>query len=249
VGAGCRLDVEVDVDVQEDGSGTITVVATADAELLAQAPGAVEDLRFDDALAAGWTVEGPAPTEAGGASVRLTKPFRTPEEATAILSELNGPGGPLHDLVVRQDREYALVTTRLEGTARLDGGMEAFADQGLIVTTGTVPFASSAGPDPGASIGLTVNLRAPGAVVETSGTADGGEVTWQPSLAAGASTDLRALVEARDRTAERAQTWERFTRSAIRIWLLIVAALAVVAVILFARSTRTGSRESRKHNP
>lgn len=234
-GAGCRLDVDVTVDVEEDGSGTIAVVATADAELLAQAPGAVEDLRFDDALAAGWTVEGPSPTDDGGATVGLTKPFRTPEEATAILAELNGPGGPLHDLVLRQDREYARVTTSLDGMVRLDGGMEAFADQALIVTAGTVPFGAAAGADPGSAIGLTIRLNAPGAVLETTGVVDGGAVGWQPSLAAGASTELRAVVEERDRAAERARTWERVTQAAIWIWLLVVAVMAVVVALLLAR--------------
>jgi hypothetical protein len=50
---GCRLDVGVDVAVREDGSGIVAVTAEADAELLAQAPGALGDLRLDDVRAAG----------------------------------------------------------------------------------------------------------------------------------------------------------------------------------------------------
>jgi hypothetical protein len=184
-------------------------------------------------------VDGPTATETGGATVRLTKPFRTPAEATAILAELNGPAGPLHGLVLAQTHEFARVTTTFTGTARLDGGVAAFADQELIDLAGGAPFAADAGPDPGASIGLTVRLRAPGSVIETTGEVDGSTVTWQPSLAAGASTDLRALLEERDRTAERARSWQRFTRSAIWVWLLFVAALAVgVAAVLARRRSR-----------
>jgi hypothetical protein len=235
VASACRLDVEVDIDVEDDGSGTVTVTASADAELLAQVPDAVDQLRVDDARAAGWAVEGPTTSEDGGAAIRLTKPFRTPEEATAILTELNGPAGPLHALVLTQSREFARVTTTFTGTARLDGGVAAFADQALIELAGGPPFEPDAGPDPGASIGLTVRLRAPGSVIETTGAVDGSTVTWQPSLAAGASTELRAVFEERDRMAERARSWQRFTSTAIWVWLLIVALIALGVTILLLR--------------
>jgi hypothetical protein len=171
----------------------------------------------------------------------LTKPFRSPEEATAILAELNGPGGPLHGLALEQTREFARVTTTFTGTARLDGGVAAFADQALIDLAGGPPFEADAGPDPGAAIGLTVQVRAPGSVLETTGEIDGSTVTWQPNLSAGASTELRAAWEERDRTAERARSWQRFTRTAIWVWLLVVAALAVGVAVLLARRHRPSS--------
>jgi hypothetical protein len=232
------LDVAVEVSVEDDGTGTITVTAAADAELLARDPGVVEELRLDDVRAAGWTIDGPAATETGGARVLLTKPFRTPEEATAILAELNGPAGPLHDMALAQTREFARVTTTFTGTARLDGGVAAFADQALIDLAGSPPFAAEAGADPGASIGLTIRLRAPGSVVETTGTVEAGGVTWQPSLAGGASTEIRAVTEQRDQVAERAKSWQRFARAAIWLWLGIVAVLVVGVVILLIRAGR-----------
>ena len=56
---GCRLDVAVEVMMQPDGTGTVTVDAIADAELVAQVPDLIDDLRLDDAEANGWVIEGP----------------------------------------------------------------------------------------------------------------------------------------------------------------------------------------------
>src|SRR5690349_9765494 len=104
--AGCRLDVAVDVAMQPDGSGTVTVTATADRELVAAAPSALGDLRLDDVRAAGWTVDPPSSGTDGSVHLTLTKPFRTPAEATAVLAGLNGPDGPLRNLIVTLDRSF-----------------------------------------------------------------------------------------------------------------------------------------------
>ena len=53
----CKVDTTVDVTVNADGSGVITLTAVADADVVAQAPGLAEDLRFDDAIAAGWVLD------------------------------------------------------------------------------------------------------------------------------------------------------------------------------------------------
>ena len=99
--AGCRLDVGVDVAMQADGSGTVTVTATADAELVAAAPSALADLRLDDIRAAGWTVADPAKGADGSLALTLTKPFRTPAEATAILGRAQRARRP----AARPDRD------------------------------------------------------------------------------------------------------------------------------------------------
>src|SRR5262245_31740259 len=130
--AGCHLDLAVTVDIAEDGSGTVTVVATADPELVTKAPGVVQELRFDDAKTAGWTVSGPSATADGGATVTLTKPFTSPEQASTVLAEINGPAGPLRALTLAQHREFAKVTTEMTGEARLEGGVAAFADDALV---------------------------------------------------------------------------------------------------------------------
>src|SRR5262249_16716884 len=93
--AACRVDTTVDITMGQDGSGKITVTAVADAGVVSQAPGLADDLRFDDAEKAGWTVTAPTPTSDGGLKVELTHPFANPEEATALLQSINGSGGPL----------------------------------------------------------------------------------------------------------------------------------------------------------
>ena len=240
--AGCRLDVNVTVDAEADGSGTVTVTATADAELLAHAPGAVEDLRFDDARAAGWTVTGPSPTESGGAQVVLTKPFGTPEQATAILAEINGPSGPLRDLALTQSREFARVTTGLTGQVRLDGGLGAFADEALVQVAGKVPLADQVAAQVAASgvpldqaLGLTVTVELPGTVTSTNGTAAGGSVTWSPSLADGLATPLQAETLQEDTAALRASDVERWT-----VWGLVgwAALFALIVLIVALRAWR-----------
>ena len=94
--SACRIDSTVTLKVQPDGSGVITLAVVADAAVVKAAPGLAADLRLDDAAAAGWTVDGPKPTDGGGLQVTLTHPFTTVQEATALLQSINGSGGPLH---------------------------------------------------------------------------------------------------------------------------------------------------------
>ena len=224
------------MNVGEDGSGTVTVTATADAELLAKVPGVAEDLRLDDARDAGWTVTGPTPTEAGGAQVVLVKPFGTPEQATAILAEVNGPNGPLRALTLSQAREFAKVTTELTGEARLDGGLGAFADDALVQVAGKVPLADQLAVPLDQALGLTITVDAPGQVTTTTGTVSGGAVTWTPPLAEGQSTRLQVTAVREDATATRARDVERWT-----VWALIGWA-AVFALIVLAVGVRAWRR-------
>jgi LppM domain len=231
--AGCRLDLNVAVDLAADGSGTVRVTATADADLLSRAPNAVADLRLDDAKAAGWTVTGPAGTESGGAQVVLTKPFGSPEQATAILAEINGPSGPLRGLTLTQAREFATVTSNVTGEVRLDGGLGAFADQALVQVAGKVPLAdqvaASAVPLDQA-LGLTVTVDLPGTVTATNGTRAGGEVTWSPPLVEGQSTPLSASARKVDTAATRARNVEHWTSRALVGWGVLFALIVVLLV-------------------
>jgi hypothetical protein len=140
--AGCRVDTTVHVAVAPDGSGTITLTAVADAELVTQTPGLADDLRFDDITAAGWTVDGPTPTADGGLQVVVTHPFATVQEATALLLSLNGPDGPLHDVVVGRTVTDDAITTTLTGNVRVANGLDAFADPDVLAAIGGSPYAN-----------------------------------------------------------------------------------------------------------
>ena len=98
--SSCHVNATVDISMSADGSGHITVTAVADADVVKKAPGLAEDLRFDDAKAAGWTVTPPTSTDDGGLQVELNHPFANPEEATALLQSINGSGGPLHNVTL-----------------------------------------------------------------------------------------------------------------------------------------------------
>ena len=62
----CKVEAGVTVTMEPDGSGTIALTVTADKDVVDQAPGLAEDLRFDDATAAGWVASTPAATTCAG---------------------------------------------------------------------------------------------------------------------------------------------------------------------------------------
>ncbi len=142
----CRLDATVSLVMDEDGTGTVTVTATADAELVAKVPDLAEELELGDAVAAGWDVTGPEPTEEGGLTITLRHPFRDADEATSLLSSL---GGPFASMAVTRIIEgtgvEASATNSLGGTFVLRRGWAGFADQQLIEAVGGTPFADRIG--------------------------------------------------------------------------------------------------------
>ena len=87
----CHLDVTVDVAMQPDGTGTVTLVATADAELVAQVPDLVDDLRLDDAVANGWVVERSGGHRRRRMTITLTHPFASADELASVLNSIGPP--------------------------------------------------------------------------------------------------------------------------------------------------------------
>jgi hypothetical protein len=170
----CRVDVTVDVEMAQNGSGRLVLTVDADAAVAQQAPGLAEDLRLDDLAAAGWSTDGVRPTPTGGLTITLVRPFDTPEQATALLSTLNGPAGPLQALRLERTATPEEITYTLTGSGRLDGGLAAFADTDLLVAVGGTPYAEqiAAGgispDDTDAVVGVTVRVRMPGAVREST---------------------------------------------------------------------------------
>jgi hypothetical protein len=171
--AACKVDTTVDVVVQPDGSGTITLTAVADADLVTQAPGLAEDLRFDDVEAAGWTVDGPTPTDDGGLQVVVSHPFATVQEANALLQSLNGPDGPLHDVVLGRTVTDDDITTTLAGSIRVSNGLDAFADPDVLAAIGGTPYAddlAAANLRPADVMTFTFTADLPGDVVTDAST-------------------------------------------------------------------------------
>jgi hypothetical protein len=166
----CKVDTTVDVKVEADGSGVITLTAVADADVVAQAPGLAEDLRFDDAVAAGWVLTPPAATDTGGLQVVLTHPFATVEEATALLGSINGPDGPLHDVALTRTVTDDEITTALSGSIRVANGIDAFADPDVLSAIGGSPYADDIAATqlrPADVVTFTFTADLPGSVTST----------------------------------------------------------------------------------
>lgn len=240
--AACKVDTTVDVVVQPDGSGTITLTAVADADLVAKAPGLAEDLRFDDVEAAGWTVDGPTPTEAGGLQVVVSHPFATVQEATALLQSLNGPDGPLHDVVIGRTVTDDDITTTLTGSIRVSNGLDAFADPDVLAAIGGSPYAddlAAANLRPADVLTFTFTADLPGeAVVDPSSTVanTAAEVTTD-GTAAERDGDVHVWSVPLDgTTADLATTSVLAQGGGGGVWgtVATVALVAMVAWLLFA---------------
>ena len=164
--AACKVDATVDVTIGPDGTGAVAVTAVADAEVVQQAPGLAADLRFDDAKAAGWAVEGPTPTPEGGLRVVLTHPVTSAADATNVLNSLGPPFvGMQLDRVVTDGGDGA--TTTLTGQLALSGGFDAFADADLLAAVGGSPYAAqitASGATPATALSVTLRATLAGEV-------------------------------------------------------------------------------------
>ena len=242
----CQVDTSVEVEVEADGSGTITVNATADADVVAQAPGLAEDLRFDDAVAAGWTLQGPTVTDAGGLSVTLTHDFATVEEATVLLASVNGSGGPLHDVAVTRTVTDDEITTSLAGTLRIDGGVDAFADPEMLAAIDGSPYAdniAATGLRPTDVVMFTFTAELPGELA-TTGTDPGAEgepvLSWSVPLDATSVDVARTSVLPQGRPDSLWGTVADIALVALVVWCLL--AVAFIAFVATARSRKAQHR-------
>ena len=238
----CKVDTTVHVQVNADGTGSITLTAVADAEVVAQAPGLAEDLRFDDAIAAGWALTAPAATDTGGLQVVLTHEFATVEEATALLQSINGPGGPLHDIALTRAVTDDDITTGLAGTLRVDGGIDAFADPDVLAAIGGSPYADDIAATnlrPTDVVTFTFSLELPGEAMTPAGgtpaTADAA-LAWSVPLD-GTSADLATTtVLAQGQPSSVWGTVARIALVALVAWC--VGAVAFIAFVARARTQR-----------
>ncbi len=241
----CKVDTKVHVAVKADGTGAITLTAVADADLLAQAPGLAEDLRFDDALAAGWMLTPPVATNTGGLQVVLTHEFATVEEATALLQSINGVGGPLHDVVLTRAVTDDDITTSLAGTLRVDGGIDAFADPDVLAAIGGSPYAdniAASGLRPTDVVTFTFTADLPGeSATPATGTAVGDQtLTWSVPLD-GTPADLTSSAVLAQGTPS--SIWGTISTIALVLFVAwCVLAVASIAFVARARKQRAQRR-------
>lgn len=237
--AGCRVDVTVDVDVADDGSGTVTVTAVADAGLVDEVPELADDLRFDDLATAGWTVTGPDQTPDGALQVVLEHPFSDPAEATDLLAQLNGPAGPLVGAELARASEFAETTWTFDGTLRVTGGVDAFADADVLAAVGATPYVDDLeGIALADALGIRLDLTLPDAVDDTTGVRaeDGRTVSWSVPLD-GSEVALTTIATRTDTGAKVARTVAQVAQFLLVAWIVLAATF--VAYVVVARRRRT----------
>lgn len=239
--AACEVESTVEVVVDEDGAGTVEAAVGLDADALGRLPDLDEDgvsdaadlvalVRVDDMRAAGWDVEEPA--EDGGMTwLRASKPFGTPDEAMAVLSEVTGAEGALRDLELERSTGFGETSYEFSGTLDLSGGLEAFGDAGLAQALDGEPLGEDAAAieeDLGQPLAdtfmLDLRLRLPGDVDPGTGDLVGADVVWSPDLGAEAES-LEASSTQRD----------------LAVWALAGAAIAsgvLLVVLLLVRLIR-----------
>ena len=179
--SACRVDTVVSLNVEPDGSGVLAVVATADAEVMASAPNLINDLNFDDAKAAGWKVSDVEMLDTGGAQVRVSHSFTTPEEATQLMGQLSGEFGPFKELSLMRSGKETDSTWALAGTAQITGGLQAFADGELLNIIGGAPYEAAVREqnlDIGQAASMALKVRLPGVIESTTGVDDAGLIQW-----------------------------------------------------------------------
>lgn len=244
--AACRVDAVVNTVVNTDGTGFISLTASADADVVAQAPGLADDLRFDDAIAAGWVVEGPSATAGGGLTVTLRHNFTTVEQATALLGSLNGPDGPLHAVAVQRTVTDDAVTTGLVGSLSVANGLDAFADPDLVAAIGGSPYAdrlASTGLGPNDVVTFTFTASLPGSARTTASTIAAADsvqpaLTWTMPLD-GSSVDLTT-----SSVLSRTNIWN--TVSKVALGALVLWCLAAIGFIVFVARARKQRQQQRR---
>ena len=240
----CRLDVSVDVAMAPDGTGVVTVEATADAELAARVPDLADDLRLDDAIANGWTVDGPTEAADGGLSITLTHAFSSHVELANVLNSI---GPPLTQMAAARTTEDDQTTNAIDGELTLVDGFAAFADDDLVAAVGGMPFAdefAESGQSPGEAMTFTFRVALPGELVssETGTEVDDGVIEWSAPLDGSSVNLYTATVQ---RPADEVGAWAGPLSTVAFVALVVWVALSVafIAFVAIARGSKRRRRE------
>lgn len=241
--SGCNVDTAVSLLVEPDGSGRVAVTVVIDSEARSQAPGLKDDLKVADLEANGWQVDGPDETDDGGLTVTISHGFDTPQQATVLLSSINGTKGPLKGVTLARSGSDANSTWSLDGTLEVNGGLEAFVDNETLQRLGVTPYAAqveNSGLDLGAAVTLRFVAVVPGDLAETTGQRDGNAVVWRIPMD-GTST----LVTTRSENVDVAASVARIAQPVL-IGLLVVwvGGIGVLAMMVKRRQTSSPTRRA-----
>src|SRR5690349_12657373 len=177
--AACKVDTTVTVTVHDDGSGVVSVTAVLDPDAVKAAEsggGKLEDrVRLSDLSQAGWTLQPWARATDGSAQLTFSKPFSSPQQATAIVKELNGTVGPLRDVTVTRDSGSFSTSYATKGTVDLKDLQTGLTSDKDVVGTLLAQSVDAGAVDQSLladlrdSFGLTVKVEQPGGTTVVKG--------------------------------------------------------------------------------
>ena len=235
--ASCRVDATVQLKVERNGTGEVSVTVVADKEVITAEPALLTDFRSQDLLDAGWKITGPETLEDGSARIVVTKPFRNPEEATNILSQINGDKGPLKNVVISRAGKDTNSTWTLTGQVDIDGGLEAFVDNETLALLGGAPYAANVaalGNDLGDAVGVNFETILPGDLQETTGLERNGVITWRVAMD-GAPSDLSTVTTSLDIVSNVSRVMSVVVRGLLVIWVL---GMIVLGFVVYTANSR-----------
>jgi len=244
---GCRVDMYINVTADDSGAGTISVTVDIDAEAVTLVPGLAEDLRVDDLVASGWTVEGPTQVNSGGLRVVVRYPFESPAEANDALSQISGPNGPLLNPTLKRTVDGRTVNTTFDATVQLVGGVEAFSDAELSSLIGATPWRSTAeklGVDLNTSFSLTLSANLPGEIKKSTGTVADGGVIWNAPI----DGTAQIVVLGTSETKVDGGVWKTIATVIsflLGSWLIVMGLLIVMVLLARRRKRPILPRERR----
>lgn len=239
--SACRLDISVDVVMEPDGTGIVTVDAVADAELMAQVPGLIDDLRLEDAIENGWTVAGPVKAADGGASITLTHGFTSHVELANVLNSI---GPPFTNMAAARTTAEDQTTNAIDGDLVLTNGFESFADSDLIQTVGGLPFSDefeAMATTPPESMSVIFRVSLPGELIsaETGTEVEEGVIEWNAPLDGSSVNVYTATVQRPEGAgASWAEPLSNIALVALIVWVVIAVAFIGFVAIARARKRR-----------
>ena len=137
--SACQVGSTVSVEVAGDGSGVVGVEVLLDAEATVAVGNLERQLRYDDLVEAGWSVDRPVRTEDGGTLVTAAKSFEVPNQLGPLLDEILGPTVFNQVELVRR-RSFATTVWQIAGTIDVSSGLELFTDPELRETLSGLPL-------------------------------------------------------------------------------------------------------------
>ena len=187
--SACQVTIAAGIDVARDGSGRVTAGLGLDAEAVQELGDLATALRVDDLRQAGWEVEGPRPEGDGLTWVRASKPFAEPEQAAAVVAELNGPDGPFRDFRVVRTSSLTRSKTVFTGTVDLARGLAGLSDPELATALGDVDLGLDTeglrrrfGDGLAQAVRVQATAGLPGKVTTNAPARDGDRALWAPEL-------------------------------------------------------------------